>query len=167
MEAVILSHDKKNDWDEFVYAHPNTISWHVFDFYKVIENNYQIIYYPLAVYDAEKICGILPLYHVRTNLIKDILISCPYVVAGGIIADNAAVRKTLLDKAIELANQIAKRAPLAVQLGKEAVNQAFETPLKEGLAEERRAFYSLFATEDQKEGMQAFLEKRDANWKGK
>ena len=105
MEAVVLSQDKKEDWDKFVYAHPNTISWHVFDFYKVIEMNYQIIYYPLAVYDTEKICGILPLYHVKTTLTKDLLISCPYVVAGGIIADDAEVRKTLLDKAVELSKQ--------------------------------------------------------------
>jgi enoyl-CoA hydratase len=52
-------------------------------------------------------------------------------------------------------------------MGKEAVNRAFETHLQDGLAEERRAFYMLFATEDQKEGMQAFLEKRDPNWKGR
>lgn len=72
-----------------------------------------------------------------------------------------------LDKALELASEIAARAPLAVQLGKEAVNHAFESFLGDGLADERRAFYFLFATEDQKEGMQAFVEKRAAQWKGK
>ncbi|MEJ2758454.1 MAG: enoyl-CoA hydratase-related protein [Anaerolineales bacterium] len=72
-----------------------------------------------------------------------------------------------LETAIKLAAEIAKRAPLAVRMGKEAVNRAFETHLQDGLAEERRAFYMLFATEDQKEGMQAFLEKRDPNWKGR
>jgi len=71
-----------------------------------------------------------------------------------------------LDAAINLASQIANRAPLAVQAGKAMVNQSFETHLQQGLAEERQAFYDLFATEDQKEGMQAFLEKRDPNWKG-
>ncbi len=71
-----------------------------------------------------------------------------------------------LDAAIKLASQIANRAPLAVQAGKAMVNQAFETQLKQGLADERQAFYDLFATEDQKEGMRAFLEKRDPNWKG-
>jgi enoyl-CoA hydratase len=75
--------------------------------------------------------------------------------------------ETYLDKALSLAAEIATRAPLAVQLGKEAVNQAFETSLTEGLAHERRAFNFLFATEDQKEGMAAFLEKRKADWKGK
>ena len=72
-----------------------------------------------------------------------------------------------LEETLEFANQFASRAPLALRLGKEAVNQAFETPLSVGLAEERRAFYFLFASLDQKEGMQAFVEKRDANWQGK
>lgn len=72
-----------------------------------------------------------------------------------------------LDAALKLAAEIAKRAPLAVRMGKQAVNRAFETHLRDGLAEERRAFYLLFATEDQKEGMQAFLEKRDPDWKGR
>ena len=72
-----------------------------------------------------------------------------------------------LDAALKLAEEIAARAPLAVQLGKEAVNQAYESHLREGLADERRLFYMLFATEDQKEGMAAFQEKRDPEWKGK
>lgn len=71
-----------------------------------------------------------------------------------------------LDVALKLAAEVAKRAPLAVQAGKAMVNQAFESHLKEGLAEERQAFYQLFDTEDQKEGMRAFLEKRDPEWKG-
>ena len=48
----------------------------------------------------------------------------------------------------------------------EAVNHAFESFLQDGLADERRAFYFLFSTEDQKEGMKAFIEKRSAQWKG-
>lgn len=71
-----------------------------------------------------------------------------------------------LDEALELAGQIATRAPLAVRLAKEAVNKALETSLAEGVAYERRIFYLLFATEDQKEGMQAFIEKRPPQWKG-
>ena len=69
--------------------------------------------------------------------------------------------------AIELAQQIAERAPLAVRLAKEAVNQAHESVLAEGIADERRLFYMLFSTEDQKEGMQAFLDKRPARWQGR
>jgi len=72
-----------------------------------------------------------------------------------------------LDKALKLAAEIAARAPIAIQMGKETVNQAYETPLSQGLAEERRAFTFLFATEDQKEGMAAFVEKRQPEWRGK
>ncbi len=72
-----------------------------------------------------------------------------------------------LDEALELAQQIAERAPVAVRIAKEAVNKALETSLTEGLAYERRVFYLLFATEDQKEGMRAFIEKRKPEWKGK
>lgn len=72
-----------------------------------------------------------------------------------------------LEEALQLAGEIASRAPLAIRLGKEAVNHAFESFLTDGLAHERRAFYFLFASEDQKEGMQAFVEKRKAGWKGK
>lgn len=72
-----------------------------------------------------------------------------------------------LEVALALATEIANRAPIAIRIAKEAVNQAFESSLTEGLANERRLFYMLFATEDQKEGMQAFSEKRKALWKGK
>jgi enoyl-CoA hydratase len=71
-----------------------------------------------------------------------------------------------LEESLQLAAEIAGRAPLAVRLGKEAVNHAFESFLSDGLADERRAFYMLFASQDQKEGMQAFVEKRKASWKG-
>jgi enoyl-CoA hydratase len=72
-----------------------------------------------------------------------------------------------LDEAIKLAAEIAARAPTAVRLGKEMVNHAFESLLADGLADERRSFYFLFSTEDQKEGMRAFIDKRPAEWKGK
>ncbi len=66
-----------------------------------------------------------------------------------------------------MARQIAEKPPLAARMAKEAVLKAFETPLTEGLASERKSFYFLFATEDQKEGMHAFLEKRKGVFKGR
>src|SRR5690348_2268480 len=66
-----------------------------------------------------------------------------------------------------LARQIAEKPPLAARMAKEAVLKAFEAPLAEGLASERKSFYFLFATEDQKEGMRAFLEKRKGVFKGR
>ncbi len=72
-----------------------------------------------------------------------------------------------LEEAIKLAQAIAERAPVAVRLAKEAINAVYEMPLQAGLAHERRLFYMLFATADQKEGMDAFINKRPANWQGK
>ena len=75
--------------------------------------------------------------------------------------------ESYLTVALDLAAEIAARAPLAVRVGKEMVNRALETHLADGIAEERQAFYFLFASEDQKEGMRAFNEKRKPEWKGK
>jgi len=66
-----------------------------------------------------------------------------------------------------LARQLAEKPPVAVRFAKESVLKAFETPLAEGLAAERRSFYFLFSTEDQKEGMRAFIEKRKGTFKGR
>jgi enoyl-CoA hydratase len=72
-----------------------------------------------------------------------------------------------LDEALRLANLIAARPPLAVRLGKEAVNHAMEVGLGAGLDFERKLFYLLFASEDKREGMQAFLEKRPGRFSGR
>jgi enoyl-CoA hydratase len=66
-----------------------------------------------------------------------------------------------------IARQLAEKAPLAARMAKEAVLKAFESPLVEGLAAERKSFYFLFSTDDQKEGMHAFLEKRRGVFKGR
>ncbi len=71
----------------------------------------------------------------------------------------------MLDKAMEVAAAIADLSAPSVALAKEATNRALETTLAEGLLFERRAFHSLFATEDQKEGMNAFIEKRQPQFK--
>lgn len=73
---------------------------------------------------------------------------------------------TLLQETFEIAKMIANRAPVAVKLAKEAVNMAFETPLKEGMEFERRNFYLTFSSKDQKEGMKAFMEKREPKYEG-
>ena len=75
--------------------------------------------------------------------------------------------ESFLDEALSLAEQIAGRAPLAVRAGKEAVNTIYEGSLTDGLSTEKELFYSLFSSEDQKEGMRAFIEKREPNWQGK
>ncbi len=73
----------------------------------------------------------------------------------------------LLEEAKNLARKIAAKAPLAVKLAKEAVLKAANTPLDEGLEFERKSFYLLLASEDRKEGMRAFLEKRKPEFRGK
>jgi enoyl-CoA hydratase len=72
-----------------------------------------------------------------------------------------------LNEAIKLAKVVAQRSPLAVRLTKEAVLAAFETSLEEGLELERKNFFLLFATEDMREGMRAFIERRQAEFKGR
>lgn len=72
-----------------------------------------------------------------------------------------------LQEAVALAREIAALSPIAVQLAKEAVNRSFETLLDEGLMFERKNFYLTFASRDQKEGMQAFIEKRKPNFEGR
>jgi enoyl-CoA hydratase len=73
----------------------------------------------------------------------------------------------LVEDALELAAQIATKSPLALRLAKEAVNASYEMGLTAALAHERRLFYLLFASDDQKEGMAAFLEKRTPDFTGR
>ena len=85
---------------------------------------------------------------------------------SGLVA-RVVAHDDLMKEAMEAAKAIAGFGSPSVLIAKEAVNRAFETTLNEGLRFERRVFYSLFATEDQKEGMRAFGEKRAPEFKNK
>jgi enoyl-CoA hydratase len=85
---------------------------------------------------------------------------------AGLVAQLATDELTVED-ALALAAKIATKSPLALRLAKESVNAAFEMSLTDALAHERRLFYLLFASEDQKEGMAAFLEKRTPDFTGR
>jgi enoyl-CoA hydratase len=85
---------------------------------------------------------------------------------AGLVARIVAAGK-LIEETMAAAKKIASFGALSVIANKEAVNAAFETPLNEGLKLERRLFYSLFATEDQKEGMAAFIAKRPPEFKNR
>ncbi len=99
------------------------------------------------------------------------------VLTGAMITADEALRwglvnrvvpvESCLQEAKALAREIASKPPVAVRLGKEAVLKAFDTTIEGGLEFERKNFYLLFASEDQKEGMKAFSEKRKPGWKGK
>ncbi len=82
------------------------------------------------------------------------------------IVNKVVPSEMTIEVAKRMARQLAEKPPLAVRMAKEAVLKAFEAPLSEGLASERKSFYFLFASEDQKEGMHAFLEKRKGVFKG-
>jgi enoyl-CoA hydratase len=75
--------------------------------------------------------------------------------------------ESFLHEVMKTAETIAGMAPLAAIANKEMVNAAFEMPLNQGIRFERRLFHGLFGTEDQKEGMSAFVDKRPGNWKGR
>ncbi|MBU2867910.1 enoyl-CoA hydratase [Pacificibacter marinus] len=75
--------------------------------------------------------------------------------------------KKLVDDALTTAAKIAEKSTISVMAAKESVNRSYETPLSEGLLFERRAFHALFATDDQSEGMAAFLEKRAPQFRDK
>ncbi|WP_180054712.1 enoyl-CoA hydratase [Acinetobacter sp. YH12142] len=74
-------------------------------------------------------------------------------------------KEELVEKTLNAAKKIAEKSVVATMMIKESINRAFEVSLQEGLRFERRTFHSIFATQDQKEGMQAFVEKRQANFK--
>lgn len=93
-------------------------------------------------------------------------ISAQEALAAGLINRVAPV-ELFLEEAFRLAADVAKQSPLAVKMAKESVLRAFDSTLEEGLHFERKNFYLLFASEDQKEGMQAFVEKREPVFTGK
>jgi enoyl-CoA hydratase len=76
-------------------------------------------------------------------------------------------KEAFFDEALSIARELCKKPPLALKLAKESVLKAFETTLSEGLEYERKLFYMLFATQDQKEGMRAFLDKRPPAYEGR
>ncbi len=86
--------------------------------------------------------------------------------AAGLVS-RVVPNKKLMEEAMGAAAKIAEKSMISVMAVKEAVNRSFEVPLREGLLFERRVFHSLFSTEDQKEGMAAFLEKRSAQFRDK
>ena len=93
-------------------------------------------------------------------------LSAREALAHGLVT-RVVAREETVPSALELAAQIASMPPLAVMAAKEAVNRAFELSLEAGLEFERRNFFLLFSSDDQKEGMRAFVEKRTPEWKGR
>ena len=93
-------------------------------------------------------------------------ISANEALGAGLVARVVAA-EAWRDETLAVAKTIAAKSPVALRAGKDAVNAAFDTFLQSGVEFERRAFYLLFASEDQKEGMQAFMEKRTPTFAGR
>jgi enoyl-CoA hydratase len=85
---------------------------------------------------------------------------------AGLVA-RVVAREAWLEEAKRVAREIASKAPVAVRLAKEAVDRAYESPLQLGLEHERRLLYLAFASEDAREGLNAFLEKRKPDFGGR
>jgi len=85
---------------------------------------------------------------------------------SGLVSRVVPVKK-LMEVALEVAGKIAEKSQVSIKAAKDAVNRSYETTLAEGLLFERRVFHSMFATEDQKEGMAAFVEKREPQFRDK
>src|SRR5436309_3900124 len=93
-------------------------------------------------------------------------LSAREALAAGLVA-RVVAREAWLDEAKRVAREIASKAPVATRLAKEAVNRAYEGSLSLGLDYERRALYLAFASEDAKEGLTAFVEKRKPEFRGR
>jgi enoyl-CoA hydratase len=92
-------------------------------------------------------------------------ISAEEALRAGLI-NKVVPEEVYLDEAVKLAKEVCQMSPIAARLAKESVNKAFETGLQEGLFFERKNFYMCFSSNDQKEGMKAFVEKRRPDFKG-
>ena len=93
-------------------------------------------------------------------------ISAEVAIRHGVI-NKIVASELLMEETMKMAQQLAKQPPLSLRLIKDSVNKAVDSPLSEGMQYERKNFYLLFATQDQKEGMNAFIEKRKPEYKGK
>jgi len=115
---------------------------------------------------TQRLARTLGKYRTMEMVLTGVQVSAQEMAAHGLV-NRVVPRGEHLTEALKLAKTVAAQAPIAVRLAKEAVKAAYETSLEEGLEIERKNFYLLFATEDMREGMQAFIEKRKAEFKGK
>ena len=94
------------------------------------------------------------------------MLSAEEALAAGLVA-RVVSREAWLEEAKRVAREVASKGPVATRLAKEAVDRAYESTLQLGLEYERRALYLAFASEDAREGLTAFIEKRKPEWKGR
>ncbi|MGV7223008.1 MAG: hypothetical protein ACQ9MH_15940 [Nitrospinales bacterium] len=101
MHVIVADDSLKEAWEQYVENRP-TIAWQSWEWFNVVRKHYSVKFYPLVAVSDSEICGVLPLYRVKTISGRNKLISVPYAVAGGIVADSEDAESLLLAKAIEL-----------------------------------------------------------------
>lgn len=115
---------------------------------------------------TQRLTRTLGKYRTMEMVLTGAQISAQEMAAHGLV-NRVVAQGEHLSEALKLAKTVAAQAPIAVRLAKEAVLAALETGLEEGLEIERKNFFLLFATEDMREGMRAFIEKRKAEFQGR
>ncbi len=115
---------------------------------------------------TQRLARTLGKYRTMEMVLTGIPVSAQELASLGLV-NHVVPKGEHLTEALKLAKTVVAQAPIATRLAKEAVLAAFETTLSQGLDSERKNFFLLFATEDMREGMQAFIEKRQAQFKGK
>jgi hypothetical protein len=106
MKTEIINSNRRNDWEQFIRENPHSIAWQSYDWSILLKKHYPMEFYPVAAYDGGKIRGILPLYRVKTSSRRNILMSVPYAVAGGIVADNKEAASALLNFAVDMSKKL-------------------------------------------------------------
>ena len=103
MKIEIVDETKRKAWESFINEQPKAIAWQSYKWFDVLKKHYNIDFYPIVAFQGNEIRGILPLYNLKRSHNKNLLMSVPFAVAGGIVSTDAESEMLLLDKAIELA----------------------------------------------------------------
>ena len=105
MKIEIIDESKRKAWESFINEQPKAIAWQSYKWFDVLKKHYNVDFYPIVAFEGNEIRGILPLYNLKKSHKKNLLMSVPFAVAGGIVSTNNESEKLLLDKAIELAGK--------------------------------------------------------------
>ncbi len=105
MKIEIVDESKREAWESFINEQPKAIAWQSYKWFDILKKHYNIDFYPIVAFKGNEIRGILPLYNLKRSHKKNLFMSVPFAVAGGIVSTDAESEKLLLDKAIELAGK--------------------------------------------------------------
>ena len=110
METIIIDEKGKESWEQYVREHPDSIAWQSYEWFSVLRNHYAVTFLPIAVKNGGGIRGVLPLYRIGNARGRNLLMSVPYAVAGGVLADDVEAESLLVGKAFALAEEFGSRA---------------------------------------------------------